>query len=297
MPIRDSILGCIIGGAIGDAAASAFEGSCANSPENLSWLDQVWQITDDTQLTLATCEAITPGKVDPAIIAENMLRWYRTKRIRGLGSSTLKALRDLAAGCHWALAGRKGDRAAGNGAAMRIAPLAFCTEPNTSEGRQLIRDVCRITHHNDEAYVGAVATVLAINWSGDAEHPILSRISSALPDSVVRDRLLSLAGSETKMSISEAAIKNGTSGFVADTVPLALFASQKAFKIGFAEMLEQIIKVGGDTDTIASIACQISGAGLGLSCLPSHLVERLPEKEMIMDVANSFADGILKTRV
>jgi ADP-ribosyl-[dinitrogen reductase] hydrolase len=159
----------------------------------------------------------------------------------------------------WCSAGRKGDRAAGNGAAMRIAPLAFCTEPNTSEGRQLIRDVCRITHHNEEAYVGAVATVLAINLSmASPELPVLDEISSKLPDSVVRDRLLALVGSETTPSISEAARKYGTSGFVADSVPLALFASQQVSKIGFAEMLEQVIKVGGDTDTIASIACQNS---------------------------------------
>ena len=207
---RDCILGCILGGAIGDAAGSAFEGSCAGSPGNLDWLDQAWQITDDTQLTLATCEALTIGKLEPALIAENLLRWFRSKRISRVGASTLKALRDLDAGCHWALAGRSGDRAAGNGAAMRIAPLAFCTEPDTPKGRQLIREVCRITHHNEEAYVGAVATVLAIRKSmTGSELPLLHEIASNLPDSVVRDRLLWLAGSETTICIAEAARMNG----------------------------------------------------------------------------------------
>lgn len=51
---------------------------------------------------------------------------------------------------------------AGNGAAMRIAPLAFHVDPALAQDRQVIRDVCRITHHNDEAYVGALAIVGAV---------------------------------------------------------------------------------------------------------------------------------------
>src|SRR5438552_12980525 len=79
-----------------------------------------------------------------------------------MGSSTLKALHDLDAGLHWALAGAKGEMSAGNGAAMRIAPLAFHLDPTVARDRQVIRDVCRITHHNEEAYVGALAIVVAV---------------------------------------------------------------------------------------------------------------------------------------
>jgi ADP-ribosylglycohydrolase len=77
----------------------------------------------------------------------------------------LKSLRDLEAGNHWALAGRLGERAAGNGAAMRIAPLAFVTDPVNDDGRRFIRDVSQVTHRHDEAYAGALATVFAIRSS------------------------------------------------------------------------------------------------------------------------------------
>lgn len=289
----EAISGCILGGAIGDAVASAFEGSCKSVSDHRNWQDGVWQITDDTQLTLATCEALTErGSVDPAGIAESFLRWFRDKRLCRVGSSTLKALRDLDAGCHWALAGRKGDHAAGNGAAMRIAPLAFCLDPQTSNGRQLIRDVCRITHHSDEAYAGAVAIVLAIRSSvALSEPPSLGEIASKLPDSVVRDRLLNL-GAQGTTSIAEAASVNGCSGYVAESVPLALFASQQVAAIGFVEMIEQIIQAGGDTDTIASMAGQVAGAALGVSGLPSHLIEHLPDRVMILKMANQFAQAV-----
>jgi len=60
-------------------------------------------------------------------------------------------------GTHWPLSGRSGEYAAGNGAAMRIAPLAFFVDASTRQ--QLIRDVCIITHKNDEAFVGCLAII------------------------------------------------------------------------------------------------------------------------------------------
>lgn len=102
----DAVLGCIVGGAIGDAAGAAFEGlPVGPAPRPLRSLD--WYLTDDTQLTLATCEALTEGGTpDPARIAASFLRWFRARRLTGVGASTLKALRDLEVGTHWGQAGR-----------------------------------------------------------------------------------------------------------------------------------------------------------------------------------------------
>jgi len=47
---------------------------------------------------------------------------------------------------------------------MRIAPLAFVLDPLKARDRTIIRDVCRITHHNEESYVGTLAVVLAIHF-------------------------------------------------------------------------------------------------------------------------------------
>ena len=122
-------------------------------------------VSDDTQFTLATCESIIEnGAVHAERLASHFATWFATGRVSGIGASTLKSMRDLAAGVHWALAGSRGEYSAGNGAAMRIAPLAFLLDPATPADRRVIRDVCRITHHNDEAYVGALAVVIAIRF-------------------------------------------------------------------------------------------------------------------------------------
>jgi ADP-ribosyl-[dinitrogen reductase] hydrolase len=290
----NQIIGCIVGGAIGDGFGSAYEGK--NLPFTIN-KNYPWKISDDTQLTLATCEAIIKaGKIDPAIIAETFAEWFTASRFSGVGASTLKALTELAIGGHWALVGRKGEMAAGNGAAMRIAPLAFCLNPIDLNSRVTIRDVCRITHHNEEAYVGALAVLISIQlildqaWKGDEN--LIEKVVTHLPDSSVRDRLKIILESEKDSSIAEIAKKYGNSGYVVETIPLVLYAVEQINKLGFEKLLEELISVGGDTDTIASIAGQILGTLIGYENLPQEMLARIPDFEMIFCTATKFAEAV-----
>src|SRR5262249_55518372 len=158
----------------------------------------------------ATCEAITScSRIDPTIIADTFADWHKKARFTGLGASTYKALRELCQGGHWALVGRKGEMAAGNGAAMRIAPLAFLLNPAEHQARQTIRDVSRITHHNEEAYAGALAVVTAVRaaWKDawDGENNLIEQIIALLPDTSVRDRLIAINVLDDSISLAEIA--------------------------------------------------------------------------------------------
>ncbi|MEZ5978775.1 MAG: ADP-ribosylglycohydrolase family protein [Planctomycetota bacterium] len=275
------VVGCIVGGAVGDAVGGRAEGSLGGHSANPLQLGEL-EISDDTQFTLATIEALLAGDdgvrvtVDPERLAATFATWHRARRFRGVGSSTLKALTELEAGVHWSFVGAKGERAAGNGAAMRAAPLAFVLDPDVDADRALLRDCCRITHHNDEAYVGALAMVRAIRLAhaGEARGGAgdLQRVAEPLPDSLVRDRLLELARLPIWSGYTEAVAIAGTSGWVADSVPLALFAASRADTTpeSFDAMLETIVAHGGDTDTIASMAGQVLGARGGVGCVPRH---------------------------
>ena len=255
-----------------------------------------WSISDDSQLTLATCESIIEaGKVSAEHVAQCFVHWYRARRITGMGSSTLKALRDLDAGSHWALAGAKGEMAAGNGAAMRIAPLAFHLDPEHAQDRQLIRDISRITHHNEEAYVGALAMVTAIRslaFRQIAPMDLLHMVLPYLPDSRVRDRIIQL-GSLTGESIAAIAAKFGASAYVVDSVPLTLFAARLIESHPFDELLRTVVEAGGDTDTNASMTGQIAGTWIGAANIPGTMIELLPEITYIQRVAHQFADTVV----
>lgn len=271
-----ALFGCIVGGAIGDIVGGIPE------RRNLS-------LSDDTQLTLASCESIiAAGGVAPEAIADQMLVWFRDRRITGIGSSTLKAMRDLEAGAHWALAGARGERAAGNGAAMRIAPVAFFLDPSVPAERTMIRDITRITHHHDEAYVGALAVVFAIRRAAARESLSPADIASHLPDSRVRDNLLKLSPA-TELALPQIATLVGTSGFSAESVPFALAIVPRMIAQGFEATLYALNEVSGDTDTIGSIAGQVAGAYTGAEELPIGILSGVAGADEVLAIAKRFA--------
>ncbi|MDF2188521.1 ADP-ribosylglycohydrolase family protein [Paraflavitalea sp. CAU 1676] len=273
---------CLLGGAIGDAWGSSYENEAPPAYSNTFYLvppkeiPPTWTFTDDTQLTMATCETLCmPGAFEAGQLADRMLQYYLAGKLTGIGASTLKAINELREGGHWSQVGRGGEFAAGNGAAMRIAPFAFFSNIT----REDIRNACRITHRNDEAYVGALAIVLCLKsiisgaWNGD--NNLFDLIIPELPDTRVRDRLIEInAIGNTEIA---AVARLGCDGYVVNSVPLAIFAAKQAPKLGILQMFQSLMEVGGDTDTNASMAGQIAGALIGLDNYPRKLVQQLEE--------------------
>ncbi|QHS60023.1 ADP-ribosylglycohydrolase family protein [Chitinophaga agri] len=278
---RERFEAAVLTGAIGDAWGAGYENYVSPIQPKTFYLHPVettaptWMLTDDTQLTLASCEALTDARgFSPQVLAEHLVRYYREQRIAGIGASTLKAVQELSAGAHWSQAGRTGEYAAGNGAAMRIMPLAFYDNISRDD----IRDSCRITHRNDEAYAGALAVVLTLRailngaWTG--EEDLLDMLIQQLPDTNVRDRFITISAYSGVPTIPAVAAL-GNNGYVVNSVPFAIFAATRAYTMGIETMLQAVIDAGGDTDTNASIAGQIAGCLLGIKAIPLSLLEKL----------------------
>jgi len=293
-PLDNRISGCLFGGALGDAIGSYFEG---DPPNNNFTIPPNLRVTDDTQLTIATCQSIVDsGSVDPESVARHFLNWYRDRRIVGIGASTLKSLTELDVGGHWAMVGATGEQSAGNGAAMRIAPLAFVLDPDIDAERQKIRDVCRITHRNDEAYLGALAIVRSIRYviSGNSlDDALLTMLINAIPDSRVRDRLIVVR--DSSLSIEEYASQFATSGYVVDSVPLAILAAIRS--TDFLTMIENIVHCGGDTDTIASMCGQIFGTAYGVDALPMETANKIDAVNLVRETAANFTRASIATEI
>ncbi|HHG85395.1 MAG TPA: hypothetical protein ENJ82_11670, partial [Bacteroidetes bacterium] len=267
--MNEKIKACLLTGALGNAFGSRFE------QMDLPTEGERWHFTGDTQLTMATCEAILEHqRPQPKMVAVAFQRWYSQGQLSGLDASTIKALVELMGGGDVAKVGANDELAAGNGAAMRIAPLAFLLDPKVEADRDLFRNICRITHHNEEAYVGGLAVLYAIRFGQNDQQNFISNIIRLLPESRVRERLVEISQAPA-MRIRDLGRKFGSSGFVVDSIPLALIAAQQAPELGIENMMKEIVAAGGDAATNCSIAGQIAGLQLGMEAIPAEWMEML----------------------
>ena len=66
--------------------------------------------------------------------------------------------------------------------------------------------------------------------------------------------------------------------------------AERVAQLGFAEMMRQLIEVGGDTDTIAAMAGNVAGALIGYESLPRDISAVIPDAEIVMTAARRLAE-------
>lgn len=287
---QQHIVQSLLGGALSDAMATSAEGAPPHATRPLP--AGPLSTTDDTALTFATMDAIVANgrAVSPEAVANAFVEAYRRGRVAGVGSSTLRALRLLDGGAHWASAGHEGEFGKGAGPAMRAAPVAFVLDPSDWDQRRTLRFVCEITHRSDEAFAGAVLVALAVRGAASGhfapEDGPQALDLTGVPDSVLRDRMRDLPP-----DFSGFATRFGTSGFTPDAVPAALYVAQEMARNGFQRGVLAAVRAGGDTDTIASIGAQIACA-TGRVSLPEEWSRRVANWEDFTERATRFARSV-----
>src|SRR4029077_10898933 len=114
------------------------------------------QYSDDTQLARELARSLVrQRRLDPADYAGRIATLFTQNRVVGGGRATVGAARRIADGVPWDMAGTPAP-AAGNGSAMRAAPIGlfFCGDPDG-----LVRaahDQGRITHQDRRCSAGAI---------------------------------------------------------------------------------------------------------------------------------------------
>ena len=135
--------------------------------------------------------------------------------------------------------------------------------------------------------VTAIREILNGNWTGTEN--LLALIIQQIPDTRVRDRLIEIQSISDSREIG----KLGNSGYVVDSVPLAIAAASKVNIIGIESMYSILIEIGGDTDTNCSIAGQIAGTLLGKEAIPTNLMNNflnLKEFTQIQKTINTLIE-------
>jgi len=293
--------GCLMGQAIGDALGMPFEfmssGSIsARHGQVVEFLPSpelaAGQYTDDTKMMLCIAEGmVEKGHVDPQDVAERFVAWFDTGDLRGIGNTCRESIMNLKSGASWRESGSRGKWAAGNGTAMRIAPIGLLDCQDLERLRKDCWSASIITHNNPEAVAGATAVAYVIaRLVTDArdEETLLADSADFVGESEVARNLAKAQGLLSSNTPTEEALARlGTSGYVVETVAGALYCFLRT-PADFVTTVSSAVMGGGDTDTTAAVAGAISGAYNGLHSLPAHLVEEVEGSERLQQLSRAI---------
>lgn len=313
LPRKDQFSGCLIGQCLGDATGYVVEGflpeACKRYVEDFlkteragefgHWPFPFGQYSDDSQLARELLLSyVNCKKFDPQDYAERIKTIFAERKVVGYGEATWDAAVRLVGGIPWEEAGTLSP-SAGNGSAMRAAPIGLVFFDNTELLIQGAHDQGRITHKDPRCSAGAVvisgavALVLQgqpinpdsfistlVDWSGIIEPAFASELEklrgwiSMPPEEAVT--FISKAGIDADYSFEDE--WKGITPFVIISVLWSLYSFLRT-PGDYWETICTAIIAGGDTDTTAAMAGAISGAYLGLDLIPSHLSSRLIDQE------------------
>ena len=251
--------------------------------------------TDDTQMMIALAESlIERGRVDEEHLARAFLAAYDPDR--GYGGGTRRVIELWAGGTPVSAAageifGGQGSR--GNGAAMRVAPVAVRFHEYPQQLHAEAARSARITHAHPAGEDGAVVQAAAIGAALRGED-ILDCARTAARTTEMSQRL-SVVGELLTASRDPAEVHRrlGSSSAAAESVCAALYASlaQPAFE----QAVRFAVRLGGDTDTIAAMTGAIVGARDGLTAIPARWLAALEDGHRGRTHVEQLADRLLNS--
>ena len=298
--MEDRFAGCLLGLAIGDALGMPFEGMPAQTIHERYGLVTEFmaghglapgQYTDDTKMMLCIAESIVErGHVAPEDIAHRFVNWFDGGDLRGIGHTCAESILNLKRGIPWRESGRRGKWAAGNGTAMRIAPVGLFDCHDLERLSQDCWATSVITHHNSEAVAGATAVAYAIarlvTGDLDVEELLTDAVAFVGDSEVARNLEVVQDLLSANTPTGEALAHLGTSGYVVETVASALYCFLRT-PTDFLSTVSSAVMGGGDTDTTAAIAGAISGAYNGVANIPGHLVQQVEDSRTLQDLGRA----------
>ncbi len=302
--ITSRFTGCLLAAAIGDCLGATYEGYGGTDLAE-AYYDGRFQPgsmtmgewTDDTSMLVATAQSLADvGAMDGEDLARHYLAWFETGG-RGIGRATYHAMKRLQAGTPWHEAGEKGEYAAGNGIAMRIAPVGLYHFRDLDGLWDDVRTCGVITHRNDEALAAGFAVAYAVARAAVGEldpETIILEVLDHLEPSRVADGLSEAARLlETEEPPLRALPELGLGGAAFATVPTAFYCFLRTPDDPQETIVSSIV-AGGDTDTRACMAGAISGAHNGREAIPGRWLRALPLRKGIQDVATKLCDVVAR---
>lgn len=295
---RSAITGALVGALVGDCVGAPYEGS---GPVDLAGarrriehaLDATpLRYTDDTQLTMALAEHLVDddAHVDGAAFVARILGRFERRRGYGAGMVQLVDLWRDGTPIDRARTAVFSDGSFGNGAAMRVAPVGVRWAGDPAMLDAAAARSAAVTHAHPVGIDGAVVQARAIAAAATAG-AFTVRTLEALDASTapLARGLVAAAALGSGTSPRRVARRLGSDVTAHRSLPAALWCAATAGDI--AEAITRALAVGGDTDTIASMAAAIRGAADGPGGIPASWLAAVEGHDEMAALATRLADA------
>ena len=250
----------MLGAIAGDVIGSVYEGSGLKS-KIFPLFSRGTTFTDDTVLTVAVADVL----VNDGDYVETYKRYYRAFPDRGFGASFAR----------WAASPEgRAYGSYGNGAAMRVSPVAWARD-SLDEVLDAARRSSAVTHDHAEGIKGAQATAAA-SW--------LARNGESKPR--IRKYVEDTFGYDLGRRLDDIRPHYVFDVSCQGSVPESLICFLESD--GFEDALRNAISLGGDSDTMSCIAGGIAEAYYGgvPAAISDEVTARLPDD--FLDVMDRF---------
>lgn len=324
MLLKDKLLGCLVGGAIGDSFGYPIE--------NMDWpeIEQKYNgmydfndyeksgklISDDTQMTLFTLEALSMADSDNFMqtIYESYQRWFDTQfgpgaideNIASKGAlhqdKRMFAIRMPGHACMDAM--RKGiigtpqkpiNLSKGNGAVMRAAPFGFFIDQEPTDVYTVSYLAAALTHGSEEAQQCAGAFSLLIYyllkgdkiwWAiSDTQH-ILENLGQKIAYEAIQKACL--ISNKWGRPALEDLDQMGEGWTAAEALELAIFFLTSRWYKKIDTRFMYCANRTGDSDTIASMLGNLWGAFWGIHAFDNITYKNIECLDLLPETLDSF---------
>ena len=234
-------------------------------PKTSLFTDEV-QYTDDTCLTVAVADALLHNQDYEAYIKE-----YGLKEMN-IGMAEFGRSRFGSGVIAW-LKGEGDGISYGNGGAMRVSPIGLYYNSFDKIMEEAKKSAIP-THNHEEAITSAQAVACAV---------FLARMHT--PKKEIKEYIEKTFGYDLNYSLEQLQKEYRFTSRSSESIPQALFCFLESNS--FEDALRKSLSIGGDSDTIASIAGALGECYYGV---PESFVEKMREyiPPYMLDVVDQF---------
>ncbi len=284
--LEERALGAFLGFAVGDALGATVEFMTRREIEAKygvhrkmiggGWLHLApGQVTDDTEMALALGRSLLRrGGFDARDVCEEFSAWLKSGPV-DVGNTCRRGIRRYMT--HGTTEGAFCEGDGGNGAAMRLLPLAIATVHRPDLFAEWTPAQCRITHHHP--------------LSDDASLTFGRMVHALLRGEGIKGaREIASGLIEQHKGFRFEPYRGQSSAYIVDTVQTVFhfYFVTDSFKTCAIETVNQ----GGDADTTGALAGMLAGATYGVGAIPAAWLNRLDRK--VAEEIRGQVRGLLK---